>query len=256
MKARSQSSSIQKKPSKPARLREDGSAWTKTGVLQELARLASPGVREKMAYFGVHVADAHGISAPVLHAFARRIGRDHALANSLWAAGNHEAKILATLIGEPEKVTAAEMDRWARSFDSWDVVDAACCYLYASAAPAWKKTIEWSVRREEFVKRAAFSLAAYLSNKDKSAKDARFEGLLRIAEREAGDERHFVKKAVNWAVRNIGKRNLRLNRSAIRTAETIRKQESSGARWIAADALRELRGEAVQRRLRKKAGAR
>lgn len=255
MKARSRSSSIQTRPSRSERVREGRIAWTKAGVLRELAQLANPGVREKMAYFGVQVEKAHGISAPVLHALARRIGRNHALANQLWATGIHEAKILATLIGDSERVTAAEMDRWARDFDAWDVVDAACCYLYASAAPAWKKAAEWSRRREEYAKRAAFSLAAYLSYKDKRADDARFERLLRIAEREAGDERHFVKKAVNWAVRNIGKRNLRLNGKAIRAAERIRAQGSPGAKWIAADALRELRSEVVQRRLRKKAGA-
>jgi 3-methyladenine DNA glycosylase AlkD len=215
--------------------------------------MANPRVRAKMAHFGVRVEKAHGIPAPALHELARRIGKNHTLARQLWATGIHEARILATLIGEPAKVTAREMDRWARSFDAWDVVDAACCYLYAHAAPAWKKTTTWSRRREEFVKRAAFSLAAYLSYKDKGATDARFEKFLRVIEREARDERNFVKKAVNWALRNIGKRNLRLNRAAIRAAGQIRKQDSSSARWIASDALRELRGEAVQRRLRKKA---
>jgi len=253
MKGRSPSSSIQTKRSSRSQAPVGRARpWTKARALSELAQMADPAVREKMAYFSVNVPEAHGISAPMLHRFARQIGRDHALANDLWASGIHEAKILATLIGEPARVTAAEMDRWARSFDSWDVVDAACCYLYAVAEPAWEKTKEWSRRREEYVKRAAFSLAAYLSYKDKKAPDARFEQLLRITEREAGDERHFVKKAVNWAVRNIGKRNLRLNRAAIRTAERIRELGTPGARWIASDALRELRGKAVQRRLKKR----
>jgi 3-methyladenine DNA glycosylase AlkD len=145
------------------------------------------------------------------------------------------------------------MERWVREFDSWDVVDAACCYLYAQAAPAWSKVNSWSRRREEFQKRAAFSLAAYLSYKDKTAPDARFERFLRVIEREAWDERNFVRKAVNWALRNIGKRNLRLNRAAVRTAEKIRRQGSRPARWIAADALRELKSNAVQVRLRRKA---
>jgi 3-methyladenine DNA glycosylase AlkD len=144
------------------------------------------------------------------------------------------------------------MDRWVCDFDSWDVVDSACCYLYAAAAPAWSKIDAWSRRPEEFVKRAAFSLAAYLSYKDKEAPDARFEKFLRVIGREAQDERNFVKKAVNWALRNIGKRNLRLNRAAIQAAERIRRQDSRAARWIAADALRELKGEAVQKRLRRK----
>jgi 3-methyladenine DNA glycosylase AlkD len=196
---------------------------------------------------------AHGISAPVLHALAKQIGKDHRLAQQLWTTGIHEARILAALIGESEKVTAAEMDRWARDFDSWDVVDTACCYLYAHAKPAWQKAVAWSGRREEFVKRASFSLIAYLSYKDKAAPDARFMRFLRVIEREARDERNFVRKAVNWALRNIGKRNVRLNREAIRAAERIHSQGSRAARWIAADALRELKSAAVHARLRRKA---
>jgi 3-methyladenine DNA glycosylase AlkD len=251
MKGRSQSSSI---PTKPSSRRGPPAAepWTKARVLRELKALADPAVREKMASFGVNVPKAHGISAPVLRALSRRIGKDHRLAEELWASGIHEARILATLIGESEKVTAKQMDRWARDFDSWDVVDAACCYLYAPVAPAWRKIEEWSRRREEFVKRAAFSLAAYLSYKDRKAPDTRFERFLRVVEREADDERNFVRKAVNWALRNIGKRNLRLNQAAIRAADRIRARGSRAARWIAADALRELKSEAVQKRLRRK----
>jgi 3-methyladenine DNA glycosylase AlkD len=207
-----------------------------------------------MARFGVDVPRAYGISAPVLHALARHIGKDQALAEELWSSGIHEARILATLIGESEKVTAAQMERWVRDFDSCDVVDAACCYLYATARPAWEKIYDWSRRREEFEKRAAFSLAAYLSYKDMAAEDARFERFISVIEREAHDERNFVRKAVNWALRNIGKRNLRLNAAAIRSAERIRQQDSRAARWIAADALRELKSAPVKARLRKKAG--
>jgi 3-methyladenine DNA glycosylase AlkD len=250
MKARSQSSSTPKKPSSGKRAAKSAEAWTKDAVLRELKSVADPKVRAKMAYFGVHVPYAHGISTPVLHKFAKHIGKNHELAGQLWASGIHEAKILAALIGEPEKVTSAQMDRWARDFDSWDVVDAACCYLYAHASPAWSKLESWSHREEEFVKRAAFSLAAYLAYKDKTSPDSRFEEFLLVIEREAYDERNFVRKAVNWALRNIGKRNLRLNRAAIAMAEKIRQQDSRAARWIAADALRELKSEAVQKRLR------
>jgi len=144
------------------------------------------------------------------------------------------------------------MNRWARDFDSWDVVDAACCYLFVYAAPAWKKTSEWSRRKEEFIKRAAFSLMAYLAYKDEATPDARFIRLLIVIRRESRDDRNFVRKAVNWALRNIGKRNRALNRAAIRTARQIRLLDSSAARWIAADALRELTGPAVQRRLRQR----
>jgi 3-methyladenine DNA glycosylase AlkD len=253
MKARSPSSLTRTIRSKRGVLRENPPQRTKTAVLRELQSLGDPRVRAKMDYFGVHVPNAHGISAPVLHALAKKIGKDHSLALELWTTGIHEARILATLIGESEKVTAAEMERWARDFDSWDVVDAACCYLYAQAKPAWSKAAAWSRRRKEFVKRAAFSLMAYLSYKDKTAPDARFTRFLRVIEREADDERNFVRKAVNWALRNIGKRNLRLNREAIRTGERIRRQGSRSARWIASDALRELQSDAVQARLRRKA---
>ena len=227
-------------------------AWTKSSVLAELKQLADPKVRSKMAYFGVNVPKAHGISAPVLHAFAKRVGRNQSLAEQLWSSGIHEAKILAALIGEPQKISSAQMDRWCRGFDSWDVVDSVCCYLYADAAPAWKKVFAWSSRRAEFEKRAAFSLTAYLSYKDHGAPNARFAKFLAVIEREAWDERNLVKKAVNWALRNIGKRNLPLNRLAIRSAQRIRAQGSRSARWIAADALRELKSEAVQTRLRRR----
>src|SRR5580700_4698312 len=246
MKGRSRSSST---PTK----RSSSAPRSKASVLRELKEVADPKVRAKLAYFGVNVPKAYGISAPVLHAFARHIGKDQSLAEELWSTAIHEARILAALIGEAEKITAARMERWVRDFDSWDLVDTACCYLYARAKPAWNKVYEWSSRRAEFEKRAAFSLAAYLAYKDKMAEDAKFERFLAVIERESHDERNFVRKAVNWALRNIGKRNLRLNRAAIRSAERILGQGSRTARWIARDALRELRSEAVQARLQRKA---
>jgi 3-methyladenine DNA glycosylase AlkD len=246
MKGRSRSSSI---PTK----RSSSAPRSKAAVLRELKEVADPKVRAKLAYFGVNVPKAYGISAPVLHAFAQHIGKDQSLAEELWSTAIHEARILAALIGEAEKITAAQMERWVRDFDSWDLVDTACCYLYAHAKPAWDKVYEWSRRRSEFEKRAAFSLAAYLAYKDKAAEDAKFERFLTVIERESYDERNFVRKAVNWALRNIGKRNLRLNAAAIRSAERICQQDSRTSRWIASDALRELKSEAVQARLRRKA---
>jgi len=254
MKGRSQSSSIPKKPSR----RSDGArgksrrSWTCAEVLGKFEELAKPEVRAKLAYSGVQAPIANGVSAPVLHKLAREIGKDHRLANQLWACEVHQAKILASLIAEPQKATANEMEVWAQAFDSWDVVDTACCYLYAESKFAWKKAQDWSKRRELFIKRAGFALVAYLSYKDKRSPDERFAKFLKVVERESDDDRHFVKKAVNWALRNIGKRNLKLNREAIRVAEKLRKRDSRAARWIAADALRELRSEAVQLRLRKK----
>lgn len=253
MKAQSPSFSIPIKRSNSSVRERPSERWTKARVLRELKLLSNPRVREKMAYFGVRVQKALGISTPRLHALARRIGKNQQLAEQLWRSGVHEARILAALIGEADKITARQMERWARDFNAWDVVDASCCYLYAAATPAWQQAESWSRRPEEFVKRAAFSLVAFLSYKDKRASDARFERFLRIIKREARDERNFVRKAVNWALRNIGKRNLRLNRAAIRVAERIRRQSSRSARWIAADALRELRSGAVQSRLRRKA---
>ncbi len=254
MKGRLQSSSIRKKRSRRSDRAPGRSlrTWTCAEVLRKLEDLANPEVRAKMAYFGVQVPIANGVSAPVLHKLAREIGKDHLLANELWACEVHEAKILASLIGEPQKATANEMEVWAQAFDSWDVVDTACCYLYAGSKFAWKKAHAWSKRRELFIKRAGFSLVAYLSYKDKQSPDEKFAKFLKVVERESDDDRHFVKKAVNWALRNIGKRNRKLNREAIGVAKKLRKRDSRAARWIAADALRELRSEAVQRRLRQK----
>jgi len=254
MKARSRFSSTRTKRSSSRKRSEPRKTWTKAAVLRELKGLADARVKAKMAYFGVHVPKAHGISAPILHKFAKHIGKSQELAEQLWSSGVHEARILATLIGEPEKITSAQMERWVRDFNSWDLVDAACCYLYAQAKPAWSKVDPWSRRKPEFEKRAAFSLLAYLAYKDKDASDWRFEGCFRLIEREAHDERNFVRKAVNWALRNIGKRNSTLNAGAIAAAERVRKQDSRSARWIAADALRELRSEAVQRRVRARKG--
>jgi 3-methyladenine DNA glycosylase AlkD len=254
MRDRSRSSSTLIKRSSSGRRSKTAAQWTKAAALRELKKLADPQVRAKLAYFGVNVPKAYGVSTPVLRAFARHIGKDQKLAEQLWLSGFHEAKVLATMIGESVKIDSAQMERWSRDFDSWDVVDAACCDLYSAAKPAWDKIYEWSNRRGEFQKRAAFSLAAYLSYKDKLAQDAQFERFLGVIEREAQDERNFVKKAVNWALRNIGKRNLHLNAAAILAAERIRQQGSRSARWIAADALRELKSAAVQARLHKKAG--
>jgi len=218
-------------------------------VLKKLEARADPAVRAAMARFGVHVEKAHGISMPVLRKLAKEIGTDHRLAQQLWASGIHEARILAGLVDDPAKVTAKQMERWARDFNAWDVVDGSCCHLFVFARPAWRKAVEWARREPEFVRRAGFALMACLAVHDKEASDARFVRLLPIIRRRASDERNFVKKAVNWALRQIGKRNRRLNRSAIRTAKQIRSTDAPTARWVAADALRELTGAAVQRRL-------
>jgi 3-methyladenine DNA glycosylase AlkD len=156
------------------------------------------------------------------------------------------------MIDEPAKVTAAQMNRWVRDFDNWDTCDGTCCHLFVFADAAWNRAVEWTRHSHEFQKRAGFALIAYLAYRDKQATDAQFKKMLPILLREAHDDRNFVRKAVNWALRNIGKRNLALNRAAVRTAEKMKKLDSRAARWIAADALRELKSDAVQARLRGK----
>ncbi len=208
---------------------------------------------EGMAGYGIRPAKAlGGISMPMLRKMAKDVGADHELAQQLWSSGVHEARLLAALIDDPGEVTPAQADAWAEDFDSWDVCDQCCANLFDRTHFAYEKAVEWSEREEEFVKRAGFALMAALAVHDKRAEDARFESFLPIIAREAGDERNYVRKAVNWALRQIGKRNMQLNRKAVRAARGIQKLDSRSARWIAADALRELTGEAVQMRLRGK----
>jgi 3-methyladenine DNA glycosylase AlkD len=220
-------------------------------VLRALDALASGDVRESMRRFGLKVDNAKGISTPALKALARRIGRDHELAARLWESGIFEARVVAAFIDEPAKVTRQQMERWARALDSWGICDACCCYLFRKTPFARAKAIAWTRARGEFHKRAAFSLMAYLAVHDKAAADESFHEFLELVERESNDHRPFVRKAVNWALRQIGKRSPELNRRAIQTAEAIRARGTPTARWIAADALRELRSEPVQRRLKR-----
>jgi len=203
-----------------------------------------------MARFGIISAKAYGWSTPALKNFAREIGKDHDLALRLWSTGILEARALAGLIDEKEKVTEAQMEDWVRGFDSWAVCDGTCLNLFRYTPFAYKKCWEWSEQQEEFVKRAAFALMACLAVSDKAANDRVFLRFLPLIRRQAVDERNYVKKAVNWALRQIGKRNRRLNGAAIKAAQQIRELGSPSARWIASDALRELQSPAVQRRLR------
>ena len=224
----------------------------KNSVREVLAKLEALGRAENvagMARFGIVVQKAFGVSAPNLRKLAREIGRDQKLSLALWKTGVHDARHLAGFIGDPDAVTPAQMERWARDFDSWSVVDGCCCHLFVYTRHAWKKALAWSRREEEFVKRAGFSLMAYLAVHDREAADGKFLKLLPVIQRGARDERHFVKKGVNWALRQIGKRNAGLNRAAIARAKRIRALGTPAARWIAADALRELTSAGVQKRL-------
>jgi 3-methyladenine DNA glycosylase AlkD len=204
-----------------------------------------------MAKFAVGGQHTLGISVPALRRLAREIGRDHDLAQQLWASGIHEARLLATMIDIPSQVTETQMEAWVKDFDSWDVCDQCCLNLFRKTPLAYQKIDDWSLREEEFVKRAAFALIATLAVHDKKAGDEFVIAFLPIIARESMDERNFVKKAVNWALRQIGKRNPDLNRAAIQTAQEIQQLNSKSARWIAADALRELTSDKVQRRLQR-----
>jgi 3-methyladenine DNA glycosylase AlkD len=210
-------------------------------LIRELRTAGSEESRAGMARFGIDTGNAFGVPIAVLRPLARRVGRDHLLAEHLWDSGIHEARILASMVDEPEKVTVRQMEAWAREFGSWDLVDQCCANLFARTPMAYRMAERWAERRAEFVKRAGFALMASLAVKDKHASDAPFERFLEIVERGADDDRNFVRKAVNWALRQIGKRNERLHEKAIRTAERIHAQGSRSARWIASDALRELR---------------
>jgi 3-methyladenine DNA glycosylase AlkD len=212
--------------------------------------MGDPAAVAGMARFGIRSRHAVGVSTPKLRALAKRIGRNHELAKDLWQTGILEARAVASMIADPELVTEELMEAWAAAFDSWAVCDGACCILFDKTKFAWRKAVAWTRRDEEYVKRAGYVIMAALAAHDKTASDATFIRLLPAIRRGATDERNFVRKAVNWALRQIGKRNRRLNGGAIEAAREIRKMDSRSARWIAADALRELESAAVRRRLK------
>jgi len=220
--------------------------------MEKMKSLANPAAVTGMARFGIRAKAVYGLSTPQLKKLAREAGKNHALAKRLWTTGVHDARALAALVDDPFQVSEEQMERWVRDFDNWAVCDGACIHLFRWTPFARRKCVEWSSRREEFVKRAGFSLMAGLAVSDKGAPDKVFLRFLPIIKKEAADGRNFVKKAVNWALRQIGKRNRRLNRAALRTAQDIHNLDSPSARWIASDALRELRSPAVETRLKDK----
>jgi 3-methyladenine DNA glycosylase AlkD len=218
-------------------------------VLDKLQSKAQPEQLKGMAKYGMTVEQRLGVSVPDMRKLAKEIGKDHKLALDLWRTGIAEARIVAGMIGDPAKLTEEQMEEWVKGIDSWDVCDQVCMNLFEKNQLAWKKIVDWSEREEEFVKRTAFSLTACLAWHDKKASDEKFVALLPVIIRGATDERNFVKKAVNWALRNIGKRNLKLNEAAINTAKEIQRFDSKAARWIAGDAIRELESDAIQSKL-------
>jgi 3-methyladenine DNA glycosylase AlkD len=224
-------------------------------VLGELESLENPANVAGMARYGITAKKVFGVGAPDLRRMAKSIGRDHALAIELWRTGVHEARAIAALVDDPARVSRRQMEQWARDFDSWAICDGACTMLFDRTAHALTCAREWTERREEYVKRAGFVVMAGLAVHDKRADDAVFEEFLDLVEREAGDARNFVKKGVNWALRQIGKRNPTLHQKAV--ALSARLVERGGAaRWVGSDALRELTAPATVRRIEARAARR
>ncbi len=221
-------------------------------VLQQLKAQARPANVKGMARYGISTTGALGVSMPFLRRLAREIGQDHVLALSLWDSGIHEARILAALVDDPAQVTSSQMERWVLDLDSWDVCDQLCSNLFDRTRMTVAKARAWSRRKETFVKRAGFVLMAALAVHDKKAPDRLFLSFLPLIHRSAGDERNFVKKAVNWALRQIGKRNKALYRAALAAAEEMAQRDSSVSRWVASDALREFRNPKTIQRITSK----
>jgi len=220
-------------------------------ILKQLEATRDPKGMEGMARYGINVERAFGTRIPVLRKMAKELGRDHDLARKLWEAGYRETRILASMVEEPSKVTAEQVDEWVAGFDSWEVCDQCCMNLLDKLPFAYEMALELAEREREFEKRAGFALMACLAWHDKEAEDSRFEPFFEAVKRHADDDRTYVKKAVNWALRQMGKRSPGLNRKAIETAREIRRRDSKTARWIASDALRELTSEKVQEKLKK-----
>jgi 3-methyladenine DNA glycosylase AlkD len=223
---------------------------TVENVLRRLKERANPDNLEGMVRFGITIDHRLGVSVPEMRKMAKEFAGDHRLALELWKTGIDEARILSSMIDDPEQITQKQGEKWVKDFNSWDVCDQVCMNLFRKTPWAYLKIIEWAGREEEFIKRAAFSLMACLACHDKKTPDENFIKLFSLLRRGATDERNFVRKAVNWALRNIGKRNPRLNRAAIQLAEEIGWINSKTARWIASDAIRELKSNAVQQRLK------
>ena len=225
-------------------------------IIKRLAALENPANIAKMRRFGIVAEKAFGIAAPELKQLAREIKKTtenrHALALELWESESYEARIIAYSIDDPKQVTVKQMDSWAADFDNWAICDGTCAHLFRKTDFAYEKAFTWSERGEEFVKRAGIVLMACLAVHDKQAEDAKIARFLPVLEQHSDDERNFVKKAVNWSLRQIGKRNLNLHKLAVETAGQIRRRHTKAARWIAADALRELSNEKIVKRIRDK----
>ena len=210
----------------------------------------NPKFRDGLARYGLPTEKAFGVSVATIKQYARTLGRDHGLANALWKTGWTDARMLAAMVGEPDRVTPREMDTWCSDFDSWGIVDTVCFTLWDRSPHAWKKAKQWTTRKPEFEKRAGFVLMACLAAHDKTAKDAGFLEFLPLIEKGASDDRNFVKKGVSWALRHIGHRNAKLHAAAIRTARRLGASDDPTRRWVGKDAQRDLLRPAVVKKVR------
>jgi 3-methyladenine DNA glycosylase AlkD len=224
-------------------------------TLAWLERRGTKRNREGMARYAITAPKVFGVSMATMRGLAKRLGKDHELAGALWQTGWFEARILASFVDEPERVTGAQMDRWANAFDNWAICDTMCFHLFDQTPHAWRKIDQWSLRKVEFVKRAAFALLASVALHDKPCPDAPFVRALRLIERASDDPRNFVKKGVSWALRSVGHRNLALHTKAVVLATRLTGSKDSTARWIGKDALRDLMRPAVRRRVGDKSKA-
>ena len=216
-----------------------------------LESLRNPAAAVGIARFGINTRNTLGVPLPDLRKLAKEAGKDHELALELWRSGHRDARILAALVDRPQVVAEEQMERWVVDFDSWDVFDGCCNHLFDSTEFAQRKAVEWSARDAEFVKRAGFVPMATRAVHDKTLSDAAFERFFPIIARDATDSRNMVKKEVNWALRQIGKGNLELSALSLSTTAAVHEMDSASARWIASDPMRELRSDAVLRRLRR-----
>jgi len=225
-------------------------------VIAGLKELGNPENVAGMERYAIVTAKSFGVPTPALKQFAKEVKKRatdrHMLAQELWETGIYDARAVGFLIDDPKLVTKKQMEAWAKDFDNWATVDGTCCYLFCRTPFAYEKAVEWAGKKPEFIKRAGFAMMAYLAVHDKRAPDEKLAGFLPLIEKHSDDDRNFVKKAVNWALRQIGKRSLSLNKLSIEAAERIKLQGTKPARWIATDALRELKSENVAQRLKKK----
>ena len=206
---------------------------------------------EGMARFGINVEKAFGLSTPLMRKMAKQIGVNHNLALELWETGYHEARHIASMIDDPKLVTKSQMNKWVRDFNSWDICDGTCSNLFRKTSFAIEKIFEWCDKKEEYIRRAGFSLMCYVAVHDKRRDDEDFLQFFPLIKKHSLDERNFVKKAVNWSLRQIGKRSKFLNKEALKLAYEIQRLNSKSARWIANDAIRELKNQKILARLKR-----